>query len=100
LTVAGTPCGLPVGYKTDAPSDSSNICGRSVMSHWLDGSTHGWISGLPMQDLMVALDNADSRMWYAHFFPPEGTASTFGAPEWVLRNYGRSPSFTLTDRGQ
>ena len=48
-----------------------------------------------MQDLVVALDNADSRMWYAHFFPQEGTASTFGAPEWV-RNYGRSPSFTLT----
>lgn len=49
-----------------------------------------------MQDLVVALDNADSRMWYAHFFPQEGTAPTFVAPEWVLRNYGRSPSFTLT----
>jgi hypothetical protein len=49
-----------------------------------------------MQDLVVALDNADSRMLYAHFFPQEGTAPTFVAPEWVLRNYGRSPSFTLT----
>jgi hypothetical protein len=49
-----------------------------------------------MQDLVVALDNADSRMLYAHFFPQEGTAPIFVAPEWVLRNYGRSPSFTLT----
>jgi len=28
----------------------------------LDASTHEWITGLPMQDLVVALDDADGRM--------------------------------------
>ena len=27
----------------------------------LDGSTHEWIAGLPRQDLVVALDDADGR---------------------------------------
>ena len=40
----------------------------------LDASTHEWIAGLPMQDLVVALDDADGRMLYARFFPQEGTA--------------------------
>ena len=42
----------------------------------LDGSTHEWIAGLPRQDLVVALDDADGRILYARFFPQEGTAST------------------------
>jgi hypothetical protein len=54
----------------------------------LDASTHQWIAGLPMQDLVVALD-ADGRILYARFFPQEGTASTFAALEGVLRRYGR-----------
>lgn len=64
----------------------------------LDASTHAWLSGLPMQDLVVALDDADGRIWYAHFFPQEGTASTFAALESVVRNYGRFCEL-YTDRG-
>jgi transposase len=55
----------------------------------LDASTHEWIAGLPMQDLVVALDDADGRILYARFFPQEGTASTFAALDGVLRRYGR-----------
>ena len=64
----------------------------------LDASTHEWIAGLPMQDLVVALDDADGRMLYARFFPQEGTASTFAALESVVRNYGRFCAL-YTDRG-
>src|SRR6516162_5906105 len=64
----------------------------------LDASTHEWIAGLPRQDLVVALDDADGRILYAHFFPQEGTASTFAALESVLRNYGRFCEL-YTDRG-
>jgi transposase len=64
----------------------------------LDASTHEWIADLPMQDLVVALDDADGRMLYARFFPQEGTASTFAALESVLRNCGRFAEL-YTDRG-
>src|SRR5215471_3351252 len=68
-----------------------------MMVH-LDASTHEWIAGLPRQDLVVALDDADGRILYARFFPQEGTASTFAALEAVLRNYGRFGEL-YTDRG-
>jgi len=64
----------------------------------LDASSHEWIAGLPRQDLVVALDDADGRILYARFFPQEGTASTFAALEAVLRNYGRFCEL-YTDRG-
>jgi transposase len=64
----------------------------------LDASTHEWLAGLPRQDLVVALDDADGRILYARFFPQEGTASTFAALESVLRNYGRFAEL-YTDRG-
>jgi len=64
----------------------------------LDGSTHEWIAGLPKQDLVVALDDADGRILYARFFAQEGTASTFAALEGVLRRYGRFCEL-YTDRG-
>ena len=64
----------------------------------LDASTHEWIAGLPRQDLVVALDDADGRILYARFFPQQGTASTFAALEAVLRNYGRFCEL-YTDRG-
>jgi len=64
----------------------------------LDASTHEWIPGWPMQDLVVALDDADGRMLYARFFAQEGTASTFAALESVVRNYGRFCEL-YTDRG-
>lgn len=47
----------------------------------LDGSTHQWIAGLPAQDLIVALDDADGRILYAEFFAQEGTLATF---HWVI----------------
>jgi len=64
----------------------------------LDASTHEWIAGLPRQDLVVALDDADGRILYARFFPQEGTPSTFAALESVVRNYGRFCEL-YTDRG-
>ena len=64
----------------------------------LDASTHEWIAGVPKQDLVVALDDADGRILYARFFPQEGTASTFAALEGVLRRYGRFCEL-YTDRG-
>jgi len=51
-----------------------------------------------MQDLVVALDDADGRILYARFFAQEGTASTFAALESVVRNYGRFCEL-YTDRG-
>ena len=68
-----------------------------MMVH-LDASTHEWIAGLPKQDLVVALDDADGRILFARFFPQEGTASTFAALESVVRNYGRFCEL-YTDRG-
>jgi hypothetical protein len=64
----------------------------------LDASTHAWIAGLPMQDLVIALDDADGRILYGRFFPQEGTASTFAALDGVLRRYGRFLEL-YTDRG-
>jgi len=64
----------------------------------LDASTHEWIAGVPMQDLVIALDDADGRILYGRFFPQEGTASTFAALEGVLRGYGRFLEL-YTDRG-
>lgn len=64
----------------------------------LDGSTHEWIPGLEMQDLVVALDDADGRILFARFFPQEGTASTFAALSHILRVYGRFCEL-YTDRG-
>jgi hypothetical protein len=47
----------------------------------LDASTHGWIVGLAMQDLVIALDDADGRILYGRFFVQEGVASTFAVLE-------------------
>jgi len=64
----------------------------------LDASTHEWIAGVPKQDLVVALDDADGRILFARFFPQEGTASTFAALDGVVRRYGRFCEL-YTDRG-
>lgn len=64
----------------------------------LDASTHPWLAAQPPQDLVVALDDADSRILYAQFVPQEGTASTFAALHHVLRDYGRFAEL-YTDRG-
>jgi transposase len=64
----------------------------------MDASTHEWIAGLPMQDLVVVLDDADGRMLFARFVEQEGTRSTFEALYGVLRRFGRFCEF-YTDRG-
>jgi transposase len=70
---------------------------RGMMLHE-DGSTHTWIPGLPMRDLIVVLDDADGRMLYARFFEQEGTLSTLHSFEHVLRRWGRFCEF-YSDRG-
>ncbi len=55
----------------------------------IDGSTHTWIQGLPQQDLILVLDDADGKALYGQFFPQEGTLSTLSALEHVLIRYGR-----------
>lgn len=68
-----------------------------LMVH-LDASTHTWLKGLPMRDLMVALDDADGRILFARFVEQESTASTFEALHAVLTRYGRFAEL-YTDRG-
>jgi hypothetical protein len=70
---------------------------RGMLVH-LDASTHAWIAELAMQDLVVALDDADGRILYAQFVPQEGTASTFAALKHIVRTYGRFAEL-YTDRG-
>ena len=70
---------------------------RGLMVH-LDASRHRWLPDLPMQDLVVALDDADGRILYAAFVPEEGTASTFAALDHILTTSGRFAEL-YTDRG-
>jgi helix-turn-helix protein len=64
----------------------------------LDASTHPWIEGLPAQDLVVMLDDADGRILYARFVAQEGVASTMAALLYVLSRHGRFCQL-YTDRG-
>jgi len=68
-----------------------------MMLH-LDASTHEWIAELPMQDLVVMLDDADGRILHARFVEQEGTRSTLEAIAHVLRRHGRFCEL-YTDRG-
>lgn len=70
---------------------------RGMLVH-LDASTHEWIAGAAMQDLVVALDDADGRILYAQFVPQEGTLSTLAALKHILHTYGRFAEL-YTDRG-
>ncbi len=70
---------------------------RGLMVH-LDASRHRWLPDLPMQDLVVAMDDADGRILYAQFVPEEGTASTFAALHHILTTSGRFAEL-YTDRG-
>jgi len=70
---------------------------RGMLVH-LDASTHEWIAGVPRQDLVVALDDADGRMLYAQFVPQEGTLSTFAALKHIVQTHGRFAEL-YTDRG-
>jgi transposase len=68
-----------------------------MMVH-LDGSRHAWLPDLPMQDLIVAMDDADGRILYARFVPEEGTASTLAALKRILNTHGRFAEL-YSDRG-
>jgi hypothetical protein len=70
---------------------------RGMLLH-LDASTHSWVAGVPMQDLVVMLDDADGRILYARFVEQEGTVSTLHALRHVLVRFGRFCEF-YTDRG-
>ncbi len=64
----------------------------------LDASTHAWLPELPMQDLMVMLDDADGRILHARFVEQEDTLSSLAALSDVLERHGRF-SELYTDRG-
>lgn len=64
----------------------------------LDASTHEWIPGIPMQDLVVMLDDGDGRILFARFFGQESTQTSLIAIRHVLRRFGRF-SELYTDRG-
>jgi hypothetical protein len=64
----------------------------------LDASTHPWIEGVPEQDLVVMLDDADGRILFARFVEQEGTLSTLMALKHLLVRFGRF-SELYTDRG-
>jgi transposase len=70
---------------------------RGMLLHQ-DASTHRWIEGLPMRDLVVMLDDADGRILYARFVEQEGTVSTLASLQHVIERWGRFCEF-YTDRG-
>jgi len=63
-----------------------------------DASTHAWLKGLPMADLVITLDDADGRILHGQFVPQEGTTSSLQGIAAVLRRHGRFCEF-YTDRG-
>ena len=75
----GRGCGEGTGPRP-LPAPARTPSAGGMLVH-LDASTHEWIAGLPMQDLVVALDDADGRILYAQFVAQEGTLSTFQALE-------------------
>jgi hypothetical protein len=63
-----------------------------------DASTHAWIKGLPMADLVITMDDADGRILHGQFVDEEGTQSSLQGIAAVLRTHGRFCEF-YTDRG-
>ena len=54
-----------------------------------DASTHPWIPGLDgRQDLIAVLDDATSRVYYAHFVPEESTRTMLAALRAVIDAQG------------
>jgi hypothetical protein len=65
----------------------------------LDASTHQWIGGLPMQDLVVALDDADEPHLVRAPLPPGGyrlDLRGLGGGGAQLRPFLRAPTATAT----
>ena len=95
LQAAGLAPKVPARGKYRRKRERRPLVGMLVH---LDASTHRWLPAAPAQDLVVALDDADSRILYAQFWPQESTASTFDALAHVLRHQGRFAEL-YTDRG-
>ena len=67
------------------------------MAPRINGSTHQW---LPDQwwDLIVTMDDANSKVYSAFFVPEEGTMSSFAGISEVIETHGLFCSL-YTDRG-
>ena len=63
-----------------------------------DGSSHEWLEGGPMLDLIVTMDDASSEIYSAFLVDEEGTASSFRALLQVFTAHGLCSSL-YTDRG-
>lgn len=63
-----------------------------------DGSTHEWLEGQPMIDLIVTMDDATSQVYSAFLVDEEGTASSFQGFLDVFERHGL-PCSIYTDRG-
>ena len=63
-----------------------------------DASTHAWLPGGVMHDLVVTMDDATSEIYSAFLVEEEGTASTFQGLADVVAAHGLFCSF-YTDRG-
>lgn len=63
-----------------------------------DASTHAWLPGGVMHDLVVTMDDATSAIYSAFLVEEEGTASTFRGLAEVVEAHGLFCSF-YTDRG-
>lgn len=63
-----------------------------------DGSRAAWLTGQPMLDLIVTMDDATSTIYSAFLVEEEGTASTFRGLLEVFTAHGL-PSCLYTDRG-
>ena len=62
-----------------------------------DGSTHEWVAGQSW-DLIVTMDDADSRIYSAFFVTEEGTMSSFRGLQEVIARHGLFGSL-YADRG-
>jgi len=58
-----------------------------MMLH-MDGSRHRWLQDAPEWDLILAMDDATSKILYGKFVPEEDSLSCLEALEHILKQYG------------
>ncbi|MCB9707294.1 MAG: ISNCY family transposase [Myxococcales bacterium] len=58
-----------------------------MMLH-MDGSRHRWLEDAPEWDLILAMDDATSKVVYGKFVPEENSLSCLEALEHILKHYG------------
>lgn len=68
-----------------------------MMLH-VDGSSHGWLPGAGYQDLIVVLDDATNRVYYAQLVEQESTVTVMRALKEVIEQEGVFCSL-YSDRG-